>query len=108
MARHHNPLTLATLGYIGYGLATAGWMVYVIVLIGSIGNIGGPAINGVMSRIVPPNAQGELQGAMTGSQAREFIGPLILPSVFRYATQDGVAPVWSGAPFFLAAKPSGP
>lgn len=97
-------LTLATLGYIGYGLATAGWMVYMIVLIGSIGNIGGPAINGVMSRIVPPNAQGELQGAMTGlTSLANFIGPLILPSVFRYATQDGVAPVWSGAPFFLAA-----
>ncbi len=97
-------LALGTLGYIGYGFATAGWMVYMIVLIGSIGNIGGPAINGVMSRIIPPNAQGELQGAMTGlTSLANFIGPLILPSVFRYSTQDGMPAVLSGAPFFLAA-----
>jgi DHA1 family tetracycline resistance protein-like MFS transporter len=97
-------LCLATLGYVAYGFATAGWMVYMIVLIGSIGNIGGPALNQVMSRIVPPNAQGELQGAMTGlTSLSNFIGPLMLPPAFRYFTQDGMAPVLSGAPFFFAS-----
>ena len=95
---------LGVLSYAAYGLVTEGWMVYVVILIGAIGGIGGPALQGVMSRIVPPNAQGELQGAMTSLQSLSMIiGPLAMSRVFAYFAGDTAPFSFPGAPFLMAA-----
>jgi DHA1 family tetracycline resistance protein-like MFS transporter len=97
-------LIIGSVAYLAYGLATEGWMVYVIIGFGAIGGIGQPALQGVMSRIVPPNAQGELQGAMTSLQSLSMVlGPLTMSRVFNHFSQDGAAITFIGAPFAMAA-----
>lgn len=96
-------LVLASVAYAAYGLASAGWMVYAIIVAGALGGIGQPALQGVMSRIIPPNAQGELQGAMTSLQSVSMIfGPLVMSPLFTYFSSDAAPVRLPGAAFFLA------
>lgn len=97
-------LSLAVIAYALYGLATAGWMVYAIIVFAALGGIGQPALQGVMSRIVPQNAQGELQGAMTSLQSLSMIiGPLVMSRVFSHFSEDASVVTFAGAPFLLAS-----
>lgn len=97
-------LSIGSINMIGYGLATAGWMILTIVAIGSLGSFGGPALQGLISRNVPPNEQGSVQGALAslGSVAG-FIAPLIATSLFGYFISDRAPVKLPGAPFFLSA-----
>jgi DHA1 family tetracycline resistance protein-like MFS transporter len=97
-------LSLAVCSYAAYGLATSGWMVYPIIVFGALAGIGQPALQGVISRIVPANAQGELQGAMTSMQSLSMIiGPLIMSRMFEGFTGADAPFVFAGAPFLLAS-----
>jgi len=101
-------LLLGIIGYAAYGFITEGWMVYPVIIAGAIGGIGQPALQGVMSRIVPPNAQGELQGAMTSLQSLSMvIGPLVMSRIFAGFSGEGAPVEFPGAPFILASALTG-
>ena len=92
-------ITIATIGYIGYGLATRGWMMFAWLPTWFFGATVMPATNGLMSRSIPADAQGELQGAVASMfSLSSIIGPPLMTHVFsRFA---GTVP---GASFFTAA-----
>ncbi len=62
----------------GYGLAWQGWMIYALLFVGSLGGIAGPAAQSLITRHVPPDQQGIVQGSLTGltSLAGIFAPPL--------------------------------
>lgn len=97
-------LSLYALGMLLFGFAYQGWMMLVILVPYSLGGIAQPALRAVMSEHVPPNVQGELQGAITSLMSlAAIIGPLLMNNLFFYFTH-GKAPVHlPGAPFLLAA-----
>ena len=87
----------------GYGIASAGWFIYVLIVVGAPQNIALPAINAMMTRRVGASAQGELQGALasiTGITA--IIGPLIATQLFGHFTGPQAPMELPGAPFFAA------
>ncbi|GMU59372.1 MAG: tetracycline resistance MFS efflux pump [Myxococcaceae bacterium] len=96
--------TLAGLTFAAYGLATQGWMLYVILCVGALGAISAPAMQGLMSKAVAPNEQGLLQGGVSSTNSLTMtIGPLIATNVFG-AFIAPAAPVYlPGAPFFVSA-----
>ena len=96
-------MSVAVLSYVLYGAAWQGWMIYALIPITSLAMINNPALQSVMSRWVNDDAQGELQGVITGVGAiASIISPLMMTSVFGYFTREG-APVYApGAPFYLA------
>lgn len=49
-----------------YGLAGQGWMIYVIMIVGSCAGIAGPALQSYITKHVPPNEQGAVQGVYSG------------------------------------------
>ena len=55
---------IMSVGFLGYAFASQGWMIYVAIVIGSLGGIANPTVQSVMSRQVGPSSQGELQGAL--------------------------------------------
>lgn len=62
-------LTLLGLGsgavtYLLYGLATQGWMIYVIILCNMLAFAAGPALQGILSKTSSPREQGELMGSL--------------------------------------------
>ncbi|MBS1544497.1 MAG: TCR/Tet family MFS transporter [Bacteroidetes bacterium] len=82
-------LSLYAIGLLLYALATQGWMMYAITFVYCLGGIAGPALQGVMSGIVPPNAQGELQGGFTSLMSLTSIfGPPMMNSLFAYSTSE--------------------
>jgi DHA1 family tetracycline resistance protein-like MFS transporter len=63
-----------------------------------------PAINGVLSRQVPDNSQGELQGAVNAaSSLATIIGPLAATQIFSYYTARDTDHYFPGAPFIAAS-----
>jgi DHA1 family tetracycline resistance protein-like MFS transporter len=83
-------LTISALVFIGYGLSTYGWMIYTLVLIGAWGGISGPSAQALITRHVPPNEQGALQGSLMGLQSLALIfAPLIATYSFSFCISHG-------------------
>ncbi len=97
-------LAIAFLSAIGYAVATEGWMVYALILLGAFQGLAMPAINALMSHEVSAERQGELQGAVASLQGiASIVGPLIMTQVFALFTGPELGLRLPGAPFVLAA-----
>ncbi len=80
-------IIIGTLAFFGYGLASAGWMIYAIIAVASISGVAGPAAQGIMSKAIPMNEQGRLQGGLAGlNSLAAIVGPLLATYVFRLFT----------------------
>ena len=89
--------------YLIFAFASVGWMMYAGIIIGCFGGFVTPSMQALMTRRVPPNAQGELQGAITCTLAITVVtGPLIMTQLFAAFTAPG-APYFPGAPFLASA-----
>ena len=58
-------LIISALAFLGYGLATDGWMIPCIIIVGSLGGVTGPAIQSIVTGSVAPSEHGKVQGALT-------------------------------------------
>jgi DHA1 family tetracycline resistance protein-like MFS transporter len=97
-------LILYATGFLCFAFATKGWMMFAFVVPFSLGGICGPALQGVMSGQVPPNEQGELQGALTSLvSATSIFGPLMMTNLFAYFTSSRAPFKFPGAPFAMGA-----
>jgi DHA1 family tetracycline resistance protein-like MFS transporter len=79
-------------------------MMYAFMIPYSLGGIAGPSLQGIISAHVPPNEQGELQGALTSlMSATAIIGPLIMTNLFAYFTSAQAPIIFPGAAMLLGA-----
>ena len=93
-----------TTGYLGYAFATRGWMMYALLLSWLFAGLVYPSLNAIMSRQIPPDAQGELQGGLASlASVSAIVGPPLMTHLFgRFSAAD--APVhFPGAAFACAA-----
>jgi len=67
-------LVFAVLAYVGYAFATRGWMMYAVSLTSCMFALAYPSMNALMSRQIPANAQGELQGAVASPRQKSRRG----------------------------------
>ena len=98
-------LLAAIVAFAGVAFTDQVFYLYVFIMIGAISGLAAPAINGVLSRQVPDNAQGELQGAVNAANSlATIIGPLAATQIFSYFTHAADSPgYFPGAPFLAAA-----
>ena len=97
-------LAFYAIGMLLFGLATQSWMMFVFLVPYCLGGIAQPAIQSVMAGKVPPNAQGELQGAITSTMSlAAIIGPFVMNNLFFYFTHSNAPVYLPGAPFFLGS-----
>ena len=74
----HRTRTFSALAYVAYGLATEGWMLYVIIVFGSLGGLANPAIKGMISNSIGPQEQGQIQGTLSSlTSLAGILGPPI-------------------------------
>ncbi|WP_186457580.1 MFS transporter [Nitrospirillum amazonense] len=93
-------LAVSVAGCLLYGLATAGWQLYAVLVVASLGWLVPPAIQSLASRGVEAEAQGMLQGGLMASYGgASAVAPVISTAVFTWA--DGER--HPGAVFFLAS-----
>jgi DHA1 family tetracycline resistance protein-like MFS transporter len=97
-------LSLYALGYFLFGVATHGWMMFAFLIPYCLGGIAGPSLQGIMSGQVPPDQQGELQGALTSLMSlTSFFGPLLMGWLFYHFSEPGAKPYFPGAPMIAGA-----
>jgi MFS transporter, DHA1 family, tetracycline resistance protein len=97
-------LLLYTMGLVLFAFASEGWMMFVFLVPYCLGGIAGPSLQAIISQHVPPNEQGELQGALTSLMSlTTIIGPLIMNNLFKYFTTDKAPFYFPGVSFLLGA-----
>ena len=78
-------------------------MIYLAVVLMSLGAVAGPAMRGMMSDRTRPDPQGELQGGLSSVEGlTAIVAPATAATVFAMAVQAGGAD-WAGTPFLLGA-----
>ncbi|MFV0301271.1 MAG: TCR/Tet family MFS transporter [Paracoccus sp. (in: a-proteobacteria)] len=97
-------LCFSAAGLLGYGLASQGWMIYLVIAASALESIADPPLRSIAAARVPASAQGELQGAMTSlSSLTTIIGPIIFTQLFFRFSGGNAIVEFAGAPFVLAA-----
>ncbi len=98
-------LGVAVVGMLLFGLASEGWMMYAVTALYCLGlGLLNPSVQGLMSRAVPANEQGLLQGAMTSVMtAAAIAGPLVANGSFAWFISPGAPLNLPGAPFFVGS-----
>ncbi len=95
---------LFAISFLGYAFATAGWMMYFWIVPFAFGTVASVAATALMSRQVPANQQGELQGAVSSLRSiTACIAPPLMTGLFSYFT-SAAAPVQFPGASFLAAS----
>jgi len=98
-------LVVSALAFVGYGLATEGWMVWLIIVFGSFGGVTGPAIQSIVAASVEPTEQGRVQGALTSLVSiTNILAPgLFTAGLFTYFTSKSAVVQLPGAPFLAGS-----
>jgi MFS transporter, DHA1 family, tetracycline resistance protein len=98
-------LVVAVLGMLLFGLATQGWMMYAFTALYCLGlGLLNPSAQGLMSRLVPANEQGLLQGAVTSLMTgTAMVAPLMANGLFAVFISPQAPVNVPGAPFFLGS-----
>jgi DHA1 family tetracycline resistance protein-like MFS transporter len=97
-------LASGAVAYVAYGLTTAGWVMYVIIVANVLAFAVGPALHAIVSKAADPSEQGLAMGSLTSlsalmAVAAPFIGTPLLAEVSHLPAGD-----WRiGAPFFMSA-----
>ena len=97
-------LTFGVAGFVAYAFAPTGAVFLSVIPLVALWGLSGPSAQGLMTRLVDPRQQGELQGA---NGAVLGIAAMIGPALFTltFATFISADNRWQipGAPFYLAA-----
>jgi DHA1 family tetracycline resistance protein-like MFS transporter len=89
---------------IGYGLAYQGWMIYAVVCVGATAGIAGPALQAYITKHVPANEQGTVQGVYAGLASLAGVpGPFIGAHSFGWAIASARTHPVPGIAFFEGA-----
>jgi DHA1 family tetracycline resistance protein-like MFS transporter len=95
-------LVLGSIGFCGYALADTPTMLFASVPLACLIGLAMPSMRALLSQRVPANAQGELQGAISGIVGfTAIVTPFSMTHVFSLATSGPLD--FPGAPFALAA-----
>ena len=97
-------LLFGATGFVALGLAPQGWMFLSGIFVLCLWGLATPCIQSFMTRLVGPDQQGRLQGAMTGlTSIAGLIGPALFATPFAYATSSGhTSEGLIGLPFYMA------
>jgi DHA1 family tetracycline resistance protein-like MFS transporter len=94
---------LFAVSFMGYAFATAGWQMYFWIVPFSFGTIASAAATALMSKQVPANGQGELQGAVSSLRSvTACIAPPMLTGLFSFFTSPAAPVQFPGVSFFTA------
>ena len=93
---------LAAVAYVLFGVAGAGWVIYVAVVVQACGAIATPAMRSLISARAGPERQGELQGGLSSVEGlTAIVSPVVAATLFNHFTSNGL--MFAGAPFLLGA-----
>ena len=98
-------LTVSMLALLGYAMASEGWVVLIIIIVGSLSGVALPTIQSLVAGSVDQSEQGAIQGALTSLVSlTSVLAPLIFTAgLFSFFTSELAPVVLPGAPFYLGS-----
>lgn len=97
-------LSVTVIAFIGYGLAPYGWVIYCVLVFGALGGMSNPALQGMLSKSVPANEQGMLQGGVAAvTSITSILGPPLATNLFGYFISPKAPFYLPGAAFFTGS-----
>jgi DHA1 family tetracycline resistance protein-like MFS transporter len=96
-------LSFGAIGFLIFGLAPTGPLFWLGIPVMSLWGVAGAATQALMTRLVAPEQQGQLQGATASVQSlAQLAGPFLFTLTFAYFIGAGAPVKLPGAPFLLA------
>lgn len=94
---------VGSFSFLGYAMATQGWMIPGIIVFGAFAGVSGPAIQSLVTSRVDETEQGKIQGALTSlTSLTNIVAPLLFNTLlFSYFISDNAPVQIPGAPFYL-------
>jgi MFS transporter, DHA1 family, tetracycline resistance protein len=97
-------LGCGAVGFLIFGTAPTGLLFWVGIPVMALWGVSGAALQALMTRLVAPDQQGQLQGATTSVQSvSQLVGPFLFTLTFAYFIGAQAPLNMPGAPFLLAA-----
>jgi MFS transporter, DHA1 family, tetracycline resistance protein len=91
-------------GFLIFGTAPSGPLFWLGIPVMALWGVAGAAIQSLMTRLVAPDQQGQLQGAITSVQSlSQLVGPFLFTLTFAYFIGPQAPLKLPGAPFLLAS-----
>jgi DHA1 family tetracycline resistance protein-like MFS transporter len=112
LLKRFSPKKLAAFGllgsaltYLGFGLASEGWMMFVVIVVGAI--IGGGAqasITSLLSNAAQAHEQGQTMGSMASLNSLMAVAaPVVSAALLGAVSHRPPGDVWIGLPFYFCA-----
>ena len=97
-------LGCAAVGFLIFGMAPNGRLFWLGIPVMALWGVAGAATQGLMTQLVAPDQQGQLQGATASVQSMsQLVGPLLFTLTFGYFIGAQAPLRLPGAPFLLAS-----
>ena len=97
-------LAFGAIGFLIFGVAPTGPWFWLGIPVMALWGVSGAATQALMTRMVAPDQQGQLQGATSSVQSlSQLLGPFVFTLTFAYFIGDTAPLKLPGAPFLLAA-----
>ena len=97
-------LGVGTLSYLGFGLATEGWMMYAVIVLGLLGGTASAAIQSIVSNAADAGSQGKTLGAVSSlSSLVAVFAPLLGLELLRWVSDLPKGDWLIGLPYFVCA-----
>jgi len=96
-------LVFNVFAFLALGLVESGAVAMILTPLTALGAVVTPALQGIMSRTAPDDAQGELQGVISSTASLAMIvSPLVMTQVFAAFTAPAAGIFLPGAPFLVS------
>lgn len=97
-------LLVGCASYLGFGLATQGWMVYAVIALGLLGGMAQAAMQSIVSNAADPTRQGQTLGAVASlSSLMAVLAPVVALELLRWVSQRPPSDWLIGLPFFTCS-----
>jgi len=97
-------LVCGVLSYTGYAFASQTWIFYAWMIVFTFGGVAGPSLSAILSKDVPADEQGELQGVVASiTSLTSVAAPLLMTSLLAWFSGPHAPVYFPGAAFLAAA-----
>lgn len=97
-------MTSGALAYLGFGLATEGWMMYVVIAGNLLGGVAAAAMQSIVSNATDATHQGQTMGAISSLNSLMAVcAPVVALELLRWVSHRPPGDILIGLPFFTCA-----
>jgi DHA1 family tetracycline resistance protein-like MFS transporter len=97
-------LAVGAMSYLGFGLATQGWMIYAVIVLGLPGAAAQAAMQSIVSNAADATRQGQTMGAVSSlSSLMAVFAPVVALELLRWVSHRPPTDWLIGLPFFVCS-----